>query len=112
MKNKNRAFVGIATLFLIIVVTTVASDRHYRWLVINGIPAYQYANELLAGKASKTPDSLIDKIIIKPATNDIVVFSDHLGFYLYAYSPQKVPSVMGVSWSKLIGSWYVGKLKT
>ena len=112
MKNKNRVFVGVTIFSLIAIAITAISDRHYRWLAINGIPASQYANELLAGKTEQTPDALIDKIIIKPATNDVVVFSDHWGFYQYAYSPKNVPSVVGVSWSKLIGSWYVGKPKT
>jgi len=79
-------------------------------LLLNGYSAEKYAYELLAGHNPVTPEWAIDLVVIKE--NELVQFNEHNSTIIYVYSPNKTPSIEGVSWSHIWGAWYAGKIKT
>jgi hypothetical protein len=78
----------------------VNSDN--RWLVLNGVQAQAFANEILVGGVGATPNWAIDMVVI----------SEHDPDRIYAYSPVVAPETAGVRWKHKIGKWYVGKFGT
>jgi hypothetical protein len=86
----------------------VNSDN--RWLVLNGVQAQAFANEILVGGVGATPNWAIDMVVI--SENGAVHFSEHDPDRIYAYSPVVAPETAGVRWKHKIGKWYVGKFGT
>jgi hypothetical protein len=110
--NKLQVSLFAAITIVVSSLINTISNEHFRWLAFNGVTATSYSNELFENRKVKVPDALIDKIIHFPADGEVVYFSEHWGFYSYAYSPNNRPEDVKHSWSQLIGSWYVGKPET
>jgi len=110
--NKSTTILIAAIALISLVSVILYTNKHYRWLAINGISATLYSQKLFENRKAKTPDSLINKIIQFPADSSTVVYSDHWGFYSYAYTIKTKPEASGYTWSHLLGSWHVGKPKT
>lgn len=81
-----------------------------RWLVLNGVQAQAFANEILVGRVGPTPNWAIDMVVI--SENGVVQFSAHDPDRIYAYSPAVAPATAGVRWKHKIGNWYVGTFGT
>lgn len=99
----------VAILALLIL---VSFNQHTRWLSLNGVAATKLSKELLNQQAKTTPDWAIDMVIITSSKEHTVSFSEHGADYMYVYSPKNVPNSTNHTWQHLIGSWYVGKIKT
>jgi hypothetical protein len=97
----------------VVVVTSAAGflvNPDNRWLVLNGVQAQAFANEILVGRVEPTPNWAIDMVVI--SENGVVQFSEHDPDRIYAYSPVVAPATAGVRWKHKIGKWYVGKFGT
>lgn len=94
------------------VLILVSFHQHTRWLTINGVAATKLSKELLNQQAKTTPDWAIDMVIITSSKEHTVSFSEHGADYMYVYSPKSAPNSINHTWKHLIGSWYVGKIKT
>ncbi len=81
-----------------------------RWLVLNGVQAQAFANEVLVGRVGPTPNWAIDMVVI--SENGVVQFAEHDPDRIYAYSPATAPTNAGVRWKHKIGKWYVGTFGT
>lgn|GEM_PF-4902422 len=92
--------------------TLALSHQHARWLILNGVAASKLSNELLNQQVSETPDWAIDLVIITSSKERTVSFNEHGSEFLYVYSPNKEPNLINPTWRHLVGSWYVGKIKT
>lgn len=102
-------------IFLALLISALAlafSNQHTRWLAFNGIAASQLSNSLLSQETVNTPDWAIDLIIVSSLKEHSISFSKHHSEYVYVYSPNNAPSSNDHHWHHLIGSWYVGKIKT
>jgi hypothetical protein len=90
--------------------TGLLVDRDNRWLVLNGVQAQEFADEVLVGRVGPTPNWAIDMVVI--SENGVVQFSMHDPSRIYAYSPAAAPKTAGVQWKHKIGKWYVGTFGT
>ena len=97
---KKKALIIIAVLVLTATASLIAKPE-YSWLLFNGYNAKNYANDLLAGKATKTPDWAIDLVIIKESK--LVLFSEHNSNKIYAFSPSETPIKESIVWSHMWG---------
>lgn len=88
------------------------SNQHSRWLAFNGMAASKLSNQLLSHKTPKTPDWAIDLVIVSNPKEQTVSFSGHHSEFTYVYSAKQEPLLSNYKWRHLIGSWYVGKIKT
>lgn len=102
----------IFSVALLGLLTLASFHPHTRWLILNGVAASQLSKELLNQKVQTTPDWAIDMVIIASSKEHTVSFSEHGADFLYVYSPNSEPNSIKHTWQHLIGSWYVGKIKT
>jgi len=92
-----------------IMVLTFVSKPEYRWLALNGIQAQRYAESLQSGKTD-TPNWAIDYVVV--SKSGVVTFSKHNSSMVFAYSPNKALENNKIIWSRLVGAWYFGHVKT
>ena len=81
-----------------------------RWLVLNGVQAQAFANEVLVGRVGLTPNWAIDVVVV--SENGVVQFSEHASHRIYAYVPIVAAATTRVRWKHKIGHWYVGTFGT
>ena len=89
------------------------SNQHSRWLIFNGISASNFSNQILLTEGTlEAPEWAWNYVIKADSKEQAVLFSRHHSMHTYAYSPKQAPSSSYYNWQHLIGSWYVGKIKT
>lgn len=107
-----RKYTYILLAFILGGLVLTFSNQHSRWLVLNGIAASDLSKKLLTQQLTKTPDWAIDLVIVSNPKDQTVSFSEHHSDFSYVYSPNNAPISKNFHWQHLIGSWYVGKIKT
>ncbi len=106
-----KASMLISAVFIIVFVALL-SNSHFRWFLINGYSATELSKQMLSQSQTKTPDWAIDLVITSSINEQYVVFSQHASNYSYMYSENNYTNLPGYTWLHVIGSWYVGKIKT
>ena len=80
------------------------------WLFVYGKRAEEYSQKLLLGETPSTPPWANSLVVNK--VENIVTFGNHNSSIIFAYSPNGIPKLYDLEWSKKWGSWYVSQFKT
>lgn len=107
-----RKYKNLFIALLLVGLALIVSNKHYRWLILNGLAASELSNILLNQQRVNTPSWAVDLVVVSNPKEKVVSFSEHDSEFTYVYSPIKAPVAEGYSWKHIIGSWHVGKTKT
>lgn len=100
---KNVAFLSAVVLLLVFAV-----NPNYRWLLVNGVSAYQCAS---SGITTEKYKWFIDFIVV--GKEEGTTFYEPNSSFIYGYSKTgNLVSQNGYEWKQIIGPWYVLRFET
>ncbi|WP_415898129.1 hypothetical protein [Neptuniibacter sp. QD57_21] len=98
----------VAFLFIVVLMLVLAVNPSYRWLLVNGVPAYQCASN---GVATENCQWFVDFVVV--GEEEGTIFHEPNSSFMYGYSKTgNLVSKHGYEWKQIIGPWYVLRFET